>query len=331
MNVVSKKNNLVFLFLTAVLVSPSNGNAQDLFDDSFLNNPENRSISVSTSEVVSTPSAPSSMPMGAIAPVGVDASVTSGNADLNPVLDNSLNDVTKPPVVSVPVKTAPEAPVAVSKPKVVPLSIDTDKEIIKPSDKVIGTLSKEMFHEMADLEKENSLLNLQLKQEKLKSQINSVKALQRQTLMDEIEKRELAARARVEWEQEQELKTIELWEKRQKAEYLSKQIEDIVEGKSVEGVSGINASMATGSSQNSAAAEEKKFVASEVYYIVEIRGLDGNLGAKIADDEEKKVFFVKIGSFLPTGHKVVDISKDHVKVSLDDKEEIIGFSIVQED
>ncbi len=314
MSVVIKKINFVFFVSSLFFVIPFNGYAQDLFDDSFLSNPDNKSITVEKNNENKT-----------VAPIAIDIASEEKNSNVtekeNSVLDDKKTDA-KEIVVDIGVQTTKEAVKANKNP-----IAQVTKEKISPSEKVIGVISQETFKTMADLEKENVLLNLQLKQEKLKNEIGSVKAQQRKAMMEEIEKRELAARSRIEWEKQQEIKEIEIWEKRQKAELLAKQVEDIISGKAATEAAAAGNTIVSASGE---VVEVEEILASDIYYILEIRGISENLTAKLADNEEKKVFFVKEGSFLPTGHKVVAISKDHVKLTLDDKEELIGFSVTQE-
>lgn len=94
-----------------------------------------------------------------------------------------------------------------------------------PSDQFLGKLSSDVFREMADMERENNKLMLQLKREQLRSEIDALKTANRQQLFDEIERREKMTQARLEWELAQELKRQEALERRQKAEIRQKQIE----------------------------------------------------------------------------------------------------------
>lgn len=94
-----------------------------------------------------------------------------------------------------------------------------------PSEQFLGKLSSDVFREMADMERENNKLMLQLKREQLRSEIDALKTANRQQLFDEIERREKMTQARLEWELAQELKRQEALERRQKAEIRQKQIE----------------------------------------------------------------------------------------------------------
>lgn len=95
----------------------------------------------------------------------------------------------------------------------------------RPSEQVVGKISNDVFREMAEMERENTALMLQLKREQLRSEIDALKTSNRQILFDEIERREKMTQARLEWELAQDLKRQEALERKQKAEIRQKQIE----------------------------------------------------------------------------------------------------------
>lgn len=94
-----------------------------------------------------------------------------------------------------------------------------------PSEQILGKVSSDIFREMAEMERENSTLMLQLKREQLRSEIDALKTSNRQMLFDEIERREKMTQARLEWELAQDLKRQEALERKQRAEIRQKQIE----------------------------------------------------------------------------------------------------------
>lgn len=97
-----------------------------------------------------------------------------------------------------------------------------------PSDQLVGKLSAEVFQEMVDLERENAVLALQLKREKLQTDIEELKASQRDQIMEEIERREELARARIEWEKQQEVKVLESRERLERQRIREKQIDAVI-------------------------------------------------------------------------------------------------------
>lgn len=73
---------------------------------------------------------------------------------------------------------------------------------------ILSQVDNELFNQMSDLEKQTSLLTLELRREKVKNEIAAIKAA-RQKAVDEInEKKAEKERQRIEWEKEQERKLL---------------------------------------------------------------------------------------------------------------------------
>lgn len=65
-----------------------------------------------------------------------------------------------------------------------------------------------VFSKMSDLEKQTALLNLELRRERVKNEIEAIKNQRKQALEQEKEKEEAKQKAKVEWEKAQEQKVI---------------------------------------------------------------------------------------------------------------------------
>lgn len=108
-----------------------------------------------------------------------------------------------------------------------PAPIQTDLPAqAPPAEKLLGRINKEVFQEMADLERGNAFLNLQMKKEKLKLDLEKLKAEFRQARLKEIETREKVVRDRVEWLQKQEDQKQSILKKEKEIELLTKQSEE---------------------------------------------------------------------------------------------------------
>lgn len=70
-------------------------------------------------------------------------------------------------------------------------------------------IDDEVFSQMSDLEKQTALLNLELRREKVKNEIEAIKNQRKLAREQEKEKEEQKARQRVEWEKAQETKVLE--------------------------------------------------------------------------------------------------------------------------
>ena len=66
-----------------------------------------------------------------------------------------------------------------------------------------------VFDQMSDIEKQTALLNLELRREKVKNEIEAIKNQRKQAILQEKEKAEEKERRKVEWEKEQEQKVLQ--------------------------------------------------------------------------------------------------------------------------
>ena len=168
--------------------------------------------------------APAEMPADTSVPapsLDVPAPAPSAETTPAPALDPFAMDVPQPPAPSNSgTMDVPPPPSADASAANTGMSLTAP-----PSEQFLGKLSSDVFREMAEMERENNKLMLQLKREQLRSEIDALKTANRQQLFDEIERREKMTQARLEWELAQELKRQEALERRQKAEIRQKQIE----------------------------------------------------------------------------------------------------------
>ncbi len=82
-------------------------------------------------------------------------------------------------------------------------AIDTSGDIL------LNQIDNELFSQMSDLEKQTALLTLELRREKIRNEIEAIKA-QRQKAIDEVKtKEEEKERKKLEWEKEQERKLLQ--------------------------------------------------------------------------------------------------------------------------
>lgn len=389
--------------------------AQDLFDDSFLSDtpaPAKQEPPAAVPESTAE-SKPDLLPVPppAADPVSEDQIVSS---DTPPSLPDFGNDFTAAPAPKTDT-SLPAPPSAVPPPGSTPTALfggASGKGNLSgsPSDNIVGKLSSDIFREMAEMERENNTLSLQLKKEALQAEIDNLKASKRKSLFDEIERREKMTQARLEWELAQDLKRQEALERKQRAEIRQEQIraalkaeeerrkkaeedkaraereriqkaEDEKKAKEAEERERVHAAALAANSklvpvqisvarpdklkrpaelkdrsshvvmaaegkegQRSAAAlaaaaaaaatsktEEKAEVkkippAGSLYAISEIRGTAGTLIAKLISKTDKSSFFVKKETILPSGHIVLNITKDYILLRHGVKEEIVGFS-----
>lgn len=85
-------------------------------------------------------------------------------------------------------------------------------------DKIMNQVKEDLFSQMADIEKQTSLLTLELKREKIKNEIAAMHAQRQKALDEEKEKQREKERKQAEWEKEQERKLLEDQQKLKKLE-----------------------------------------------------------------------------------------------------------------
>lgn len=198
-----------------------------------------------------------------------------------------------------------------------------------PSEQLLGRITSEVFHEMADLERGNVFLKLQAQREQLKNDLEALKAKYREARLAEIEKRENVIRTRVKWQQEQERIRQEILEKKLKTELLEKQLEEAemakedllpIDGEKTQNdVSQESTDIADGKADpQQEASEEKapKTPAFGIQKIVDIKGMKGRLTARVVD-LDGKMLSLKVGSALPSGHIVKSITKTDIVLEKD--------------
>lgn len=197
-----------------------------------------------------------------------------------------------------------------------------------PSEQLLGRITPEVFHEMADLERGNVFLQLQTQREQLKNDLEKLKASYRQARLDEIQKRESVIRTRVEWMQEQEKIRQELLEKRKQLEEVDNEISDLEkeeeEQPEEEEEEEEETTTENSQEQESEEEEEEVEVGLPVMTILDVKGMKKNLTARLVD-EDGKIITVKTGTQLPSGHVVKSISRTQVIFEKDGVEEELGI------
>lgn len=190
-----------------------------------------------------------------------------------------------------------------------------------PSEQLLGRITSEVFHEMADLERGNVFLKLQAQREQLKNDLEKLKATYREARLAEIEKRENVIRSRVKWQQEQEQIRQEMAEKRLKTEMLEKQLEEqemqkedllpLDDEEVKKPADQENAEPAASEAETKPVKEEAAEAVYGIQKIVTVKGMKGNLTAQVIDTTGKKLS-LKVGSVLQNGAKVTQITKTDI-------------------
>jgi hypothetical protein len=195
-----------------------------------------------------------------------------------------------------------------------------------PSEQLLGRITPEVFQEMADLERGNTFLKLQLEKEKLKNDLEKLKATYRSSRLDEISKRESVVRSRIQWWQEQEKLRLEIEKKQAEEEELARKIaeqEAAREQLRLEAQQrlkepkqdAINPQGEIEPQVEIMSIESPLLSMEELYTLDSIRGIGTDLSAILTDKNDGSILVVKKDDILPSGHVVREIKKGIVSVA----------------
>lgn len=126
-----------------------------------------------------------------------------GNIDSNPLRANSQENTGGDPVVEAYNNFVEEDSQQTEE-----NTPNTDDEAAF-GDKIMSQVKEDLFSQMADIEKQTSLLSLELKREKIKNEIAAMHAQRKKAIDEEKEKQLERERKQAEWEKEQERKLLE--------------------------------------------------------------------------------------------------------------------------
>ena len=231
-----------------------------------------------------------------------------------------------------------------------------------PSEQLLGRITTEVFQEMADLERGNAFLKLQNQKETLKNELENLRAQYRQKRLDEIAKREDVVRSRINWWQEQETIRIEMERKKAETEAIEQQIAEAEELRNklrTEALADKEAAETETQSVSQPAEPQQQYdmdlppkkeraeetkdqpqpqesvevaeedidinvqPATDLYTLLGVRGLKGNLTARLENKEDGGIIFAKKGQKLKSGHKIIRVDRDTVQVSYAGRIEVI--------
>lgn len=192
-----------------------------------------------------------------------------------------------------------------------------------PSERLLGRLTPEVFQEMAELERDNTFLKLQIQKATMKNDLEKLRANYRQARLDEIAKREDVVRTRIQWWQEQEKIRQDLEAQRAAAENLKAENE---EQKAVEAVT---AEQKAGD-DDIPEEIEKQIVTEEqpakpVYTLLGISGIRDTLTARIKNIETGRMATIEVGDNLTDGSVVDAIEPTQVILKKNNKRSALTF------
>lgn len=269
--------------------------------------------------------------------------------DLGPDLDMSKIDLSNKKTVDFPARTSLDTLEMAPLPGVAETNINGPQPLSEsvspndyPSEQLLGRLNQDVFEEMAELERDNAYLKLQIQKAQMKNDLENLRASYRQNRLDEIAKREDVIRTRIQWWQEQEKLRLEAEKQRQEAEELKAQRAEAEALKEQLEAAQQAVLEAQAKAEAEARAKEKQgpdFVAVDettdvdlpviethpTYLLVNVKGTRGNLVARVKNMATQKITSVRTGDNLE-GEVVTAVTSDSVILARDGAEYIIGFS-----
>lgn len=192
-----------------------------------------------------------------------------------------------------------------------------------PSERLLGRLTPEVFQEMAELERDNTFLKLQIQKETMKNDLEKLRANYRQARLDEIAKREDVVRTRIQWWQEQEKIRQDLEAQRAAAENLKAANEGAPQNDNSDGPAFVDDDIPDEIEQKVVQKEPEPVKPN--YTLVGIVGTYNSLSAKVKNADNGRLFTVQEGDTLPNGFTVTAITSDQVILSNNGNEVAITF------
>ena len=186
-----------------------------------------------------------------------------------------------------------------------------------PSERLIGMLTPEVFKEMAELERDNTFLKLQIQKEEGKNKLETVRAMYRQARLDEIAKREELVRTRIQWWQEQEKIRQDLEAQRAALEAERAAQQDIKVPEVVP--------------EEEEEEDDQPKVPEKVYTLLDIFGTRGNLSARVKNINTGRISTIQTGDLLADGSKVEEITASQVSLLKDEFKLLLEFEDLADD
>ena len=250
------------------------------------------------------------------------------NLDLGP--DMSEIDLSNKKTVDFPARTSLDTMEMATLPAVNETNITGPQPLSEsvspndyPSEQLLGRLNQDVFEEMAELERDNAYLKLQIQKAQMKNDLEKLRATYRQDRLDEIAKREDVIRTRIQWWQEQEKLRLAIAKKQAEEEALERKIaeqeatRDKVREEAMKRMAAKEEVAAKSDGKEPVAVSIEPM--EDLYTLDSIRGVGKNLTAKIKSKSDGEVMTVKKDDILPSGYVVKKIEKDGITVAFGNK------------
>ena len=198
-----------------------------------------------------------------------------------------------------------------------------------PSERLIGVLTPEVFKEMAEMERDNTFMKLQIQKEDNKNKLERLRATYRQDRLKEISQREEVVRERIRWWQEQEKIRQEMEAQRAAldAMKLNQTAVVAVAQETPETSAAPEQGIGVPGTDEDEEKEPQEDVA-KIYTLMDITGTRGTLNARIKNEESGRISTIQIGDKLKDGSIVESISSTQVILNKDGEKIALIFNDV---
>lgn len=207
-----------------------------------------------------------------------------------------------------------------------------------PSEQLLGRLNPDVFQQLADIQRTNTLVELQKQKIDKENALETAKANYRTARLNEIKEREALIHQRIQWWQEQEKIRLDNEKMRAEEESMKNALEKAEAQKQLEALQN-SERLASASALTPTDGTEGTPVSSEqtrrgdgsttggnaLYKLLSIQGTNSNLVARVQNTDTKKMSTVRVGDTLSTGDIISSITPTQVVMSFEGTEYTLTF------
>ena len=205
-----------------------------------------------------------------------------------------------------------------------------------PSEQLLGRLNPDVFQQLADIQRTNTLVELQKQQIDKENALETAKANYRTARLNEIKEREALIHQRIQWWQEQEKIRLDNEKIRAEEESMKGALDKAAEQRQLEALQNAErlppASVAADGSASSAQVQAQAndgevppMGKMAAYKLLSVQGTNSNLTARVRNAETQKQATVRVGDKLATGDVITSITPTQVVMAFEGTEYVLTF------
>jgi len=202
-----------------------------------------------------------------------------------------------------------------------------------PSEQLLGRLNPDVFQQLADIQRTNTLVELQKQQIDKENALETAKANYRTARLNEIKEREALIHQRIQWWQEQEKIRLDNEKMRAEEESMKNALDKAEEQKQLEALQNADrlppgvtvAADGTPALPQTDNGEVPPMGKIAAYKLLSVQGTNSNLTAKVRNVDTQKQTLVRVGDKLATGDVITSITPTQVVMAFDGTEYVLTF------